>query len=330
MDAASAFSAFYTTINELLDRFYPFKTISTSSMDPQFVTPEIKYLLRRKNKLQRSGNLEAAACLATRIGRKIASSNASSFSKPCSGPKDLGSGSTKSRGGIRPPTLQHNLMQKCSTDTTLVCQPTHIMYHRFPSQRFPGSVNLLAKNKFFRLLDVGRPTASGTVGLPHWYLRVAAPFISTHLWGGYERCRSVFRCRTVFRMFHLSRGSVSSRLSLRFPRLHHAPISGPLQSHPYCLVYSRRLWYDPSSTLHVLINKDVQHLFMDQFAFRPTGSTTCRYHMPSPSHLWNVIDEPICTPDSLRFFQGFWYCPPFYHDGEIFKFPHTGQCVQLG
>ena len=89
MDAASTFLSFYTTINELLDRFYPFKTISTSSRDPPFVTPEIKYLLRRKNKLQRSGNLETAACLATRIGRKIASSNASSFSKPCSGPKDL-------------------------------------------------------------------------------------------------------------------------------------------------------------------------------------------------------------------------------------------------
>ena len=86
MDAASAF---YTTINELLDRFYPFKTISTSSRDPPFVTPEIKYLLRRKNKLQRSGNLEAAACLAKRISKKITSSNASSFSKPCSGPKDL-------------------------------------------------------------------------------------------------------------------------------------------------------------------------------------------------------------------------------------------------
>ena len=57
-------------------------------------------------------------------------------------------GSTKSRGGMRPPTVQHNLMQKCSTDTTLACQLTHIMYHRITSQRFPGSVNLLARNRF--------------------------------------------------------------------------------------------------------------------------------------------------------------------------------------
>ena len=76
-------------MNYLTDRFYPFKTISTSSRDTPFITPEIKYLLRCKNKLQRSGNLEAAACLATRISRKIAPNNASSFSKPCTGRKDL-------------------------------------------------------------------------------------------------------------------------------------------------------------------------------------------------------------------------------------------------
>ena len=60
------------------------------------------------------------------------------------------------------------------------------------------------------------------------------------------------------------------------------------------------------------------------------GIYHCRYHMPSTSHLWNVIDKPFCAPHSLGFFQGFRYCPPLYHDGEIFKFPHTGQCVQLG
>ena len=46
------------------------------------------------------------------------------------------------------------------------------------------------------------------------------------------------------------------------------------------------------------------------------------------SQIFTLFHE--CAPDSLGFFQGFRYCPPFYHDGEIFKFLHTEQCVQLG
>ena len=57
-------------------------------------------------------------------------------------------------------------------------------------------------------------------------------------------------CHSIFRMFHFSGGSVSSHLFLRFLHHHLAPISDLSQSHPYCLAYLRRLWYDLSSTLY--------------------------------------------------------------------------------
>jgi len=51
----------------LLNDFYPERTISISSRDPDWVTPEIKSMLRRKNRLMRAGRVEA---LADRIGKE--------------------------------------------------------------------------------------------------------------------------------------------------------------------------------------------------------------------------------------------------------------------
>lgn len=87
---------------------------------------------------------------------------------------------------------------------------------------------------------------------------------------------------SVSRMLHFSGGSVSSGLSLRFPRLHHAPISDQSESHSYCIAFLRRLWYDHSSTrcwstripifVYKRNNLPSHHSFIDKLAFRPTGS----------------------------------------------------------
>lgn len=54
----------------LLNDFYPERTISISSRDPDWVTPEIKSMLRRKNRLMRAGRVEEAGALADRIGKE--------------------------------------------------------------------------------------------------------------------------------------------------------------------------------------------------------------------------------------------------------------------
>ena len=61
---------------ELLHRFYPETTITITSRDPDFVTPDIKAKLRRKNKLMRSGRIEEAAAIAKQVGIEIARQNA--------------------------------------------------------------------------------------------------------------------------------------------------------------------------------------------------------------------------------------------------------------
>jgi len=54
-DAQEQFDVFYATALQLLDQFYPERTITVTSRDPDYVTPEIKALLRRKNRLTRAG-----------------------------------------------------------------------------------------------------------------------------------------------------------------------------------------------------------------------------------------------------------------------------------
>lgn len=64
------FDNYCNTALGLLNDFYPERTISISSRDPDWVTPEIKSMLRRKNRLMRAGRVEEAGALADRIGKE--------------------------------------------------------------------------------------------------------------------------------------------------------------------------------------------------------------------------------------------------------------------
>ena len=109
------------------------------------------------------------------------------------------------------------------------------------------------------------PTASGMDGLPHCYSRVAAPFISAPSGTPVQPVDQSLVCST----------SVESRSHRACTKDSHAFImvrSQTHQSHPYCLAYLRRLWYDPSYTLY-WSTRTHSILFINQFASRYTGST---------------------------------------------------------
>ena len=67
-------------MNDLLNKYYPLKSITIYDKDPYFITPEIKCLLRLKNKMMRSGRLQCADSLSRRICERIARCNANYFS----------------------------------------------------------------------------------------------------------------------------------------------------------------------------------------------------------------------------------------------------------
>jgi len=71
----SEFDNFYSITNALLNQFYPERTTSMTSGDPDFITHNIKIKLRRKNKLLRAGRVEKAAALYVRIGKAVTQQN---------------------------------------------------------------------------------------------------------------------------------------------------------------------------------------------------------------------------------------------------------------
>ena len=86
-DVQEEFDRFYATVRDLLDRFYPERTIVITSADPEFVTPAVKAMLRRKNRLMRRGCTDEADVLAGRIGRATISYNSVELSRV--DPQDL-------------------------------------------------------------------------------------------------------------------------------------------------------------------------------------------------------------------------------------------------
>jgi len=52
---------------DLLDRFYLKRQTTITSTDPQFVAPAIKAVLKRKNRLMRSGRIEEADAISKRV-----------------------------------------------------------------------------------------------------------------------------------------------------------------------------------------------------------------------------------------------------------------------
>src|SRR6218665_1949014 len=54
-DMSVAWDEFYGMVNGWLEQFYPMRVVSVTSHEPDYMTPDIKYLLRRKNRLMRRG-----------------------------------------------------------------------------------------------------------------------------------------------------------------------------------------------------------------------------------------------------------------------------------
>lgn len=70
-DPQTAWDHFYREAFDRFDRGYPMRTVTTTSAEPFFITPECRLLLRRKNRLRRAGRTEEASACARRVGMGI-------------------------------------------------------------------------------------------------------------------------------------------------------------------------------------------------------------------------------------------------------------------
>ena len=65
----------------MLNQFYPERSVTVTSRDPDYVTSAIKAKLRRKNRLIRSGKVEGASAIAVPIGKDITRHSRTSLNK---------------------------------------------------------------------------------------------------------------------------------------------------------------------------------------------------------------------------------------------------------
>ena len=66
-DVQTNFDKMYSVMRDLIDCFYPERRITVTSSDPQYVTPAVKAMLRRMNRLMRAERTDEAGALAKRI-----------------------------------------------------------------------------------------------------------------------------------------------------------------------------------------------------------------------------------------------------------------------
>jgi len=75
VDVQSNYDSMYRVTSDHLDRFYPEREITVTSMDPCFVTLAVKAMLRQKNWLIHTRQIEEAGALASRIRTVITRRN---------------------------------------------------------------------------------------------------------------------------------------------------------------------------------------------------------------------------------------------------------------
>ena len=121
-------------------------------------------------------------------------------------------------------------------------------------------------NEFSTFIGEFKASAAGLDGLPHWFLRVAAPFL-------YEPVAFLFNQSISFSYIPTQwKSSIitpvpKQKQPEKCSDFHPISVTSILCRHLEKLI-TRKFLYP------VLSHPDHVHLFNDQFAFRPTGSTT--------------------------------------------------------
>lgn len=263
------FDAFYKSAHELLDHFYPERSITISSRDPCYITPAIKAKLRRRNRLRRAGRVDEANALAHRIGKDIANRNRTRLSrinpKTCS--KDLWK-AVKQLTGRRENTEATDSITAESLNCHYAAISTDISYQA--SQRklsaHPPDTEIVSEWQLFKILDKLPSTAAGMDNLPAWFLRIGAPVFCkplAYLFNKSLMTSSVpqqWKCATIRPV-----PKTSSPLN----HANFKPISiTPILCRTLERIVARQFLYPAIRSPPAPLS------FVDQYAFRPTGSTT--------------------------------------------------------
>lgn len=269
-DAQANFDAMYSVMVDLLNQFYPEQEITVTSSDPPYVTPAVKALLRRKNRLMRAGRTEKADAIAARI-RTTITRNSMRWMRKVNTRKSAKDAWTKVREVTRGPANHagdHVIGLTAQIFNDHYAAISSDNDYQAPKLKLTASdgLCLITEMDVFRMLDTLRPTATGLDMIPAWFLRLSAPIFAAPL-------AKLFNQSLVM-------GVVPRqwKTAVITPRPKTAMPAQPSEFRPISItpVLSRSLerFVVRNHIYPALLQPHPALDFSDQFAFRPSGSTT--------------------------------------------------------
>jgi len=177
-DVQANFDDMYAVMKSLLDRFYPERQITATSADPHFVTPTVKAMLRRKNRLMRAGRTDEAGALARHVRTVIARQNSSWLRKvntrKCA--RDAWKKVREVTGRTRRehPDVDGITAQVLNDHYAVISTDPQYQESKL-KQTAVDRRSGISEFEVFRMLDSLKATATGLDDIPAWFLRLGAP-----------------------------------------------------------------------------------------------------------------------------------------------------------
>ena len=178
-DTQTDFDHFYIYLQSLLHSFYQEHTITITSREPIYMTPVLKALLRRKNRLMRAGRTDEGSALASRSGPSYSHETVLTCDEPARR-------TSNTRGKkVHEITGRHNHTSGAPPGVTADLLNQHYAsvstdksYHA--SSR-ATSLQAISDFQVFCVLDRLHHTTTGLDRIPAWFLRLGAPLFSDPL-----------------------------------------------------------------------------------------------------------------------------------------------------
>jgi hypothetical protein len=187
-DPQEVFDRLYDMLTEQLNTFYPEHTVTITSSDLLYITPSVKSMLRRKNKLMRSGRVEQATALAAKIGESIKKFNSAELSRA-----DVIADPKKMWAKVRRLTGRSKNSSRANPELNITASTLNEHYanistdasYKAPGIKLTANVENASSHvtewQIFRILDGLKPTATGLDNIPAWFLKIGAPFFAAPL-----------------------------------------------------------------------------------------------------------------------------------------------------
>ena len=267
-DVQLAFDKFYQVVYYFLDLCFPIRIVTTTSRDPTFMTPAIKLMLRQKNRFMHRGLTEKAAALSLKIGAAIIAQNTRSFENPetISNSASLWAKVNAITGKTRSALVTDGIdASSLNAHYASISQDPNLS---MPNLKPLTAAPTLDISPFYvmKALEGLKRTSPGLDNIPVWFLKLSAPFIS-------EPIAYLFSLSLKHNVIPAQWKTAVITPVPKVPQpkflSDFRPISlTPILSRILEKAVVKRIFYPLFS------QPNNAPILADQFAFRPTGSTT--------------------------------------------------------